>query len=216
MRIFRAAGNALLWLVALVGVLSALLWGATSLGYVKPLVVISGSMEPKIMTGDLLLDTPHPTSELRVGDVVAIRSEVTGKLISHRVVKVAPKDGHYEVNLKGDANKAQDGETYVVGDTVWRPVLQVPHGGYVVTTLTKRSVAIPLGVTLLALIGLSMTAEPAPRRRSGDETEPCPNVNAPDTKDAVDGAPVDPAPADEAVPYQFPDRIADLTGLSRR
>lgn len=221
MRALRLVGNAILWVVAVIGVLSVLLWGATELGFVKPLVVISGSMEPGIMTGDLLIDTPHAASDLRAGDVASIPSALTGKLISHRVVKVVAVDGHYEVNLKGDANQAQDGETYVVGDTVWRPVLQVPHGGYVVTTLTKRSVALPLGITLLALIGLSMTSEPATRRRRPEDDKTCPNVNTAPAK--VDGSPEplpsspaedSEAPSTDALP-QFPDRIADLTGYLR-
>ncbi|WP_426594321.1 signal peptidase I [Cellulomonas sp. McL0617] len=213
MRAVRAVGSGLLWVIAVIGVVSVLIWGATALGYVQPLVVISGSMEPKIMTGDLLFDTPHPTSELKVGDVVAIKSEVTGNLISHRVVKVVATGGHYEVNLKGDANHSEDGETYIVGDSVLRPVLQVPRGGYVVTKLTERSVVIPLGITLLALLGLSFAVgEPAPsrgraRRDPTSTTEAEVASTGPTEGDATSST----TPAvDETV--RFPDRIADLSG----
>jgi signal peptidase len=213
MRAIRLLGNAILWLIALVGVLSMLVFGATKLGYLKPLVVISGSMEPKIMTGDLVFDTPHKTSELEVGDVASIPSAVTGKLISHRVVKVVAKDGHYEVNLKGDANENADAETYVVGPTVWRPVVQVSGGGYVVTKLAQRNVAIPLGVTLLALLGLALVPSDGGRTRRSPGVEQGPALLAPGPATTGDHTVTDKANAADE-PF-FPDRIADLTSAHR-
>ena len=153
----RVLTNVLVWLLALVGLASACVWGATRLGVVEPLVVISGSMEPRIMTGDLVVDRPTATADLQPGEVVSLRSAVTGDLVTHRVVAVAPQpDGTWQVTLKGDANPSADGEPYVVGDRVWHPVLRIPGGGRAVVTLTRPSVAIPLGVTLLALLGLSL------------------------------------------------------------
>jgi signal peptidase I len=206
MRPLRTLGDAILWVIAVLGVLSVVVFGATKLGHLKPLVVISGSMEPTIMTGDLLFDTPHPTSDLKVGDVASIPSTVTGKLISHRVVAIAPKDGHYEVHLKGDANESVDAETYEVGGTVWRPVLQVPHGGLVVTKLTQRGVAIPLAVTLLALLGLTLLP--------GQDDRPQPP--SPDRAPAEAPTAADDEDADGPAESYFPDRIADLTGASGR
>ena len=173
-RVLRTAGNVLVWLLAVLGVASVGVWGATQLGWIKPLIVISGSMEPGIMTGDLLIARPHPAADLKVGQVASIRSTVTGEIITHRVVAVeAQPDGTWHVNLKGDANDSQDGETYVLTDTVWQPVLQVPGGGSFIVTLTKPTVAIPLGVTILALLGLTLLsggAQPdrrAPGRHAG-------------------------------------------------
>lgn len=221
MRIVRLAGNAVLWVIAVVGVLSMLVFGATRLGYLKPLVVISGSMQPGIMTGDLLVDTPHPTSELKVGDVASLPSAMSGKLISHRVVKVVAHDGYYDVNLKGDANQSQDGETYVVGDTVWQPALQVPHAGYVVSKLNERGVALPLGVALLALIGIALVPGDGGRSRASRTQNDTAAEASSAAAVALDGSvPADAAAAtavpDADVAPVFPDRIADLSGALRR
>jgi signal peptidase I len=168
MRALRAVGNAVLWLVAALGVLSVVIWGATQLGYIKPLVVISGSMEPGIMTGDLIVDIQKPTSDVKVGEVTSIYSPVTRNLVSHRLVDIAPgQDGHWSIQMKGDANDAQDGGVYVVGDHVWQPALQIPGGGYVISTLTKPSVAVPLGFTLFCLLALSLLPPSQPRERKG-------------------------------------------------
>ena len=167
-RAVRILGDVLVWLLAVLGLVGALVWGAAKAGLIQPLVVISGSMEPAIMTGDLLVDRPHPTAELEPGDIASIRSEVTGAIITHRVVGVeeAP-DGSWLVTLKGDANEAQDGEAYELGDTVWQPAVRVPGAGTFVMTLTKPSVAIPLVVALVALFGLTTLRhdEKRPTRR---------------------------------------------------
>ncbi|WP_246036861.1 signal peptidase I [Cellulomonas telluris] len=168
-RTLRFAGNVALWLVAALGLLSGLVWAANQAGLIKPLVVISGSMEPGIMTGDLLVARPVPTAQVQVGEVASIYSDVTGDLVSHRVVSVERRaDDRWAIQMKGDANDTPDAGTYVVGDRVWQPTWQVSGGGYVISTLTRPSVAIPLGVALAALLGLSLlprdTVRPAPRR----------------------------------------------------
>jgi len=165
MRALRLLGTTALWLVAALGLGSVLVWGATQLGWVKPLVVVSGSMEPHIMTGDLLVTVPRPTSELRPGDVASLPSALTGDLVTHRVVAVEPADDGWAVRMKGDANATQDGTTYLVGDTVWQPRWQVAGGGLALVTLTRPAVAVPLGVALVALLGLSLLpSRPAPTR----------------------------------------------------
>lgn len=170
MRALRLIGNTVLWLVAAVGLLSVLVWGATQLGYIKPLVVISGSMEPGIMTGDLLVDVRTPTAQVEVGDVTSIFSDVTGNLVTHRVVDVEQTaDGGWSIRMQGDANQSQDGEAYLVGDEVWQPALQIGGGGYVLTTLTRPSVAIPLGFTLLCLLALSLLPSSRPRSDEHDD-----------------------------------------------
>lgn len=173
MRALRAIGNAALWVVAALGLVSALVWGATQLGWIQPLVVISGSMSPGIATGDLLVDRPQPTDQVQVGEVTSIYSELTGNLVTHRVVAIEPgaEPGTWDVRMKGDANDSEDGGTYVVGATVLQPWLQVPGGGHVVTTLTRPSVALPLAITLLSLLGLSLLPSSAPRGRHASDAD---------------------------------------------
>ena len=178
MRALKLLGNTVLWLVAALGLVSVLAWGATKVGWIRPMVVISGSMEPQIMTGDLLIARPFPTSELQVGEVASIYSDVTRNLVTHRVVDVEEVEpGRWEIRMKGDANSSEDGGAYVVGDTVWQPVWQISGGGYVLTTITRPSVAIPLGIALLSMLGLSLLP-PATRAARDDEpaTAPEPGI----------------------------------------
>ncbi|MBO9556318.1 signal peptidase I [Cellulomonas sp.] len=177
MRALRLVCNTALWLVATLGLVSVLVWGATQAGWIKPLVVISGSMEPGIMTGDLLVARSQPTSELRVGDVATIHSDLTGNLVSHRVVSVEPTDdGRWAVQMKGDANETVDAGTYVVGDTVLRPAVQISGGGYALVALTRPPVAVPLGVALVALLGLSLLPRSPSRPRPESRPAPEPSL----------------------------------------
>ncbi|GII98885.1 signal peptidase [Sediminihabitans luteus] len=156
-RALRVVGNVTLWVVAVLGVLSGVVWAATAAGWIQPLVVISGSMEPTISTGDLLIDRPTDTDGVEVGDVVSLPSDLTGEIVTHRVVEIDHHDdGGAEIRMQGDANPAEDIAPYEVGDEVLHPVWQIDGAGYWVVRIQQPSVAIPLLVTVLALVGLSL------------------------------------------------------------
>ncbi|MET0788725.1 MAG: signal peptidase I [Cellulomonas sp.] len=170
MRIIRTAGNVVLWALAVVGVASVLVWGATALGLIKPLIVVSGSMEPGIMTGDLLIDTQHDTADVAVGEVASLHSDVTGKTVTHRVVSIEQlANGTWLAIMKGDANPSEDAEPYIVGAQAWQPALQLPGWGRAIVTLTKPTVAVPLAVTLLAFLGLTLLPSDSSRSRTDDD-----------------------------------------------
>ena len=157
MTILRRLSLVGLWVLAAVGLVCVLLWGATALGFIKPLVVVSGSMEPKIMTGDLIVDTKVPASSLVVGDVVSLPSELTDDLVTHRIVAIAPnEDGSYKLTLKGDNNAFTDALDYTVSGEVWTPSLQLPGWGAATIRLTTPAVTLPLLIGLIGLLGLAM------------------------------------------------------------
>jgi signal peptidase I len=163
MRIIRLFGNIALWTGAVLGIVAGAVWGAGQLGLVQPLIVISGSMEPEIMTGDLLIARPIPTESVDVGDVVSLPSQLTGKLVTHRVVAITQQGETWQVRMKGDDNAEDDLEPYAVGDEVLAPALRIPAGGTVVSKLMEPTVAVPVLVSLLALLGVSLLDE-EPRR----------------------------------------------------
>lgn len=74
---------------------------------VKPAVVLSGSMEPTIQTGDLITVTDCDPTALHEGDVVCYLS--SGKAITHRIASVTTgEDGQLRYVTQGDANNAAD------------------------------------------------------------------------------------------------------------
>lgn len=165
MQTLRRIAMIALWTLAGVGVLCGVVWGATAAGLIKPLIVISGSMEPKIMTGDLLIATRTPASELEVGDVVSLQSELTDNLVTHRIVAIEAAGDGFLVTMKGDNNEAEDALDYTVTGSVWEPALQVPGAGAFVSRMTTPTVAVPLLIGLVALLGLTWLI-PAPVQRA--------------------------------------------------
>lgn len=75
--------------------------------------VVTGSMEPSIPVGSLLLSQEVPISQIQERDVVCFvsREEATrGKVITHRVVAIHKADnGIIVLETKGDANLVADG-----------------------------------------------------------------------------------------------------------
>ncbi|MFT4218969.1 MAG: signal peptidase I [Microbacterium sp.] len=152
------------WLLAFVGVACAAVWGLTAAGLIKPLIVISGSMEPEIMTGVLLVDTRVPASELREGDVVSLPRELASNLVTHRIKSItAAGDGGRTVTMKGDANAYEDNLDDAVAGDVWMPRLRLPGVGTAIARMTTPAVAVPLLAGLVGLIGVVWMV-PAPVR----------------------------------------------------
>lgn len=73
--------------------------------------VSSGSMEPELMVGDIILDkTVDNPEDLKVGDVITFKSSDYGDLlVTHKVIK-APYDenGKLMLQTKGIANEVED------------------------------------------------------------------------------------------------------------
>jgi signal peptidase len=77
--------------------------------------ILSGSMEPEIRSGSLIINaTTPPVEELKEGDIVTFRATNTanGKqvLITHRINRIGPvQNGVQTFETKGDKNSVADG-----------------------------------------------------------------------------------------------------------
>ncbi len=123
-------------------------------GY-RTATMLTGSMEPGIMPGDVVVTTPEPASEVKAGDVISYHIPVEDRRVeTHRVVKVVHKDdGSIAIQTKGDNNANVDPWTAVIeGDTVWEVQTVVPKLGSVIRFL--RSDAIQHGIFWVAFGGL--------------------------------------------------------------
>lgn len=100
-------GEALLTLAALLGLATMGLTLFAAQSGLQPLVVKSGSMEPTIHTGGMVLMRKVPAADIRVGDVLAVERPDRTR-VTHRVVTVKHMGATAELTLKGDANEDPD------------------------------------------------------------------------------------------------------------
>lgn len=85
---------------------------ATVFGY-STFRVVTGSMEPEIPIGALLLCHTEPIEKLQVGDIVCFTSQsgaTQGWVITHRVTAVLGEGDSLRLETRGDANAVSDTE----------------------------------------------------------------------------------------------------------
>lgn len=91
------------------------------MGY-KPFIVLSGSMEPEIMAGDLIITKVITPENVAVGDVISFRVE-DDIVVSHRVTEIQKEEG-LSFLTKGDANTGMDATEVlpekIEGRYIWR------------------------------------------------------------------------------------------------
>ena len=120
-------------------------------------VVMSGSMEPELPVGALVII--HKQNSYSLGDVVTYEKE-NGTLVTHRLLSL--KDG--VAVTKGDANNTEDAP--ISAEQIQGKVKAVyPHAGNLL--LWMRS---PAGVTLILLLGGILIFLPNYLKRKVDVT----------------------------------------------
>jgi signal peptidase I len=123
----------------------------------RTLVVMSGSMEPTISTGSVVVVKRIPAAEVAVGDVISFQSpETAGRILTHRVQAVGLVDGRVEVETRGDANSGSESWSIDPGGSVGRLVYHIPFAGYVLAPLQRTPARLLLVVVPVLLLGASL------------------------------------------------------------
>lgn len=112
-------------------------------GNFKVKVVKSGSMEPYIKTGGIVVIKPSVSYE--VGDVITFGKDTQTQIpTTHRITKIDGDGPLRTFTTKGDANDAEDPQVTRLADISGKVILTVPYLGYVLDFAKK-----PLGFALL-------------------------------------------------------------------
>jgi signal peptidase I len=93
-------------------VVQVLSYGYANIGGFMMFRVVTGSMEPTIPVGSLLVTREVDIHAVEVGDIICFRtqvSEIWGKIVTHRVVNISWSEaGYLLLETKGDANLIPD------------------------------------------------------------------------------------------------------------
>ena len=109
-------------------------------------IVKSGSMEPSIKTGSVVVI--KPSKSYTVGDVVTFgRDTKTDIPTTHRIVSSRAQDGVIMFTTKGDANEDKDANEIRQSEVSGKVLFDVPYFGYIIDLARK-----PLGFAVLIII----------------------------------------------------------------
>ncbi len=118
----------------------------------RSLVIMSGSMEPEMPVGSVVILHPIPSKELEVGDVIAFTTEADSKMPTvHRIVSIRVKNNLRYYTTQGDANRTADPGEINLPATAWRVGYAIPLVGY----LISFAVSVP-GIFTLILLPLGL------------------------------------------------------------
>lgn len=145
MKLIQRFFNILSWIVVIVivgylAVASPMLFGN------RPVVVLTGSMEPTYPVGSLTYYHPATFEEIKNGDVITFSAGES--LVTHRVKE--KNDLSRNFITKGDNNETQDinpvEEVDLIGKT---STIAIPYLGYIVSYGKNILVIVAMGAILL-------------------------------------------------------------------
>jgi signal peptidase I len=93
--------------------------------------ILTGSMIPAANPGDVFLTRLTPSTDLKVGDIIAVNNQATGVYYSHRIVEIRDFNGALRVITKGDSNGAADRDPFIVSRIalVSKAIKTIPYVG---------------------------------------------------------------------------------------
>ena len=146
----KAADYLGLTVVLLLMVVAAFTYLAPHFGW-RVDAVTSGSMEPQLLTGSLVVTRPVESDSIVVGDMITFRPSTVGEnMITHRVIGVGHSSPLY-FQTKGDANDYRDPFTVPAQNLIGKICFDVPYFGYI-TEFLKTPFGFVLGLVVPTLI----------------------------------------------------------------
>jgi signal peptidase len=121
--------------------------------HARPLVVLSGSMEPALGTGDVSVVRTIAPLDARPGDVVTFRDpDDADRLITHRVRTMRVQGNAVVFRTRGDANSASEHWQVASKEEIGRVIYRIPKLGWALTYARSKGLFVLLLGGALALL----------------------------------------------------------------
>ena len=123
------------------------------IGHAEMKAVLTGSMEPELPVGSLLVILPVSYEEIQIGDDITCVRDQNLTLVTHRVIE--KDDETKSITTQGIANNAPDTPTRYE-NVVGRVEYHVPYAGYLVIWTSDKKGKIICGILISALVAISL------------------------------------------------------------
>ncbi|TGD13098.1 signal peptidase I [Brevibacterium sp. S111] len=135
----------------------------------EPYTVISGSMEPTIPTGSIVVSQHVGADDVAFGDVITYQLKSGEPLtVTHRVVGVDIVEGQTRYRTQGDANNAEDPLPVRPEQIRGVVIYHIPFVGYLgqlVPMGNRQTIATVIGIGLIGYAVIMLTRSLVDQRR---------------------------------------------------
>lgn len=142
--------------------------------FYRTFTVLTGSMEPAIPAGSLVVLRPANAKDLRPGDIISFTlPNQAHTLVTHRIAAVRSRDGAPVFVTKGDANGEVDAWQIPATGTGWRVAFHIPSVGTPIIWLGRPVTKLAVAGALLVMLSAALIRR-IWRSDPEDGTEPAP------------------------------------------
>ncbi|MED1438492.1 signal peptidase I [Aeribacillus composti] len=102
-------------------------------------IVLSGSMEPSIQTGSVIVVKPEKeTEKYKEGDIITFQAD-ENVFVTHRIIKVVKNGNEVMYQTKGDNNEEADSELVLSKNVVAKYTgITIPYIGYFMNFVNSK------------------------------------------------------------------------------
>src|SRR5690606_16005627 len=120
----------------------------------RPHTVLTGSMEPAISPGDVVVAERIAPLDATPGDVVLFRDPADQtRTVAHRVVRLGRDGDHVRFLTRGDANRSGERWRVAADGSIGRVIYTVPLVGHAAALAGRIGPKLLLAVALALLVG---------------------------------------------------------------
>lgn len=145
-----------------------------TIGGYCPLIILTGSMEPVISSGDLMIAHQIDPKEVKEGDIIAFFDpDGNGtSVLTHRVTKILTEGDTLSFKTKGDANNAEDRLAVKADKVIGIYQTKIAGMGHVAMFMqTPAGLVICVILPLILLVGWDILRRRRSEKRSQTDTD---------------------------------------------
>lgn len=138
------------------------------------MIVLTGSMEPTISSGDLIICKQIDTTKVRKGDVITFFDpEGNGtSVLTHRVVEVIQDGNTLSFKTKGDANNTEDAKPVQAGKVIGIYKTKISGAGNIAMFMqTPVGLVVCVGIPFILLVGYDIIRRRLYEKKNKQDTE---------------------------------------------
>lgn len=126
--------------------------------HIEMKAVLTGSMEPDLPVGSLLLISPAEYDDIEIGDDITFVRDANLTLVTHRVIR--KDDASQEITTQGIANNVPDNPTSYA-NVIGKVIFHIPYAGYLViwTSDLTRKLLFCILIVVLVVFSLLFSEE---------------------------------------------------------